>query len=189
MKFVFDTGNFEAVGEHAEDNFDRFIDPKTRKALSYHPEKRALSTTDETVCYPVINGIPRFVAPEFYQRGLALPTDEVQTGQSFGDKWSDPRSQALGSRDFDRRSLEEQFLAMLGCGSMEELQILFEDAKMTLNAGCGVAWSEYLFDLNSGAERHCVDISLSVETDRIKTANMPNLTISQASIIELPYPA
>ena len=169
-------------------NFDRFIDPKTRKPLFYHPEKRALSTKDETVCYPVINGIPRFVAPEFYQRGLALPTDEVQTGQSFGDKWSDPRSQALGSRDFDRRSLEEQFLAMLGCGSMEELQILFRDAKMTLNAGCGVAWSEYLFDLNSEAERHCVDISLSVEAARRKTANMPNVTISQASILELPYP-
>ncbi len=25
VKFVFDTGNFEAVGEHAEDNFDKFI--------------------------------------------------------------------------------------------------------------------------------------------------------------------
>jgi sugar phosphate isomerase/epimerase len=25
VKFVFDTGNFEATGEHAEDNFEKFI--------------------------------------------------------------------------------------------------------------------------------------------------------------------
>jgi len=61
-------------------NFNRFVDPKTRKPLFYHPEKRSLWTKDETICYPVINGIPRFVAPEFYQSGLALSTDEVQTG-------------------------------------------------------------------------------------------------------------
>ena len=169
-------------------NFDRFVDPKTGKPLFYHSEQCSLSTKDETICYPVNNGIPRFVGPEFYQGGLALLTDEVQTGQSFGDKWSDPRSQALGSRDFDRRSLEEQFLSMLGCGSMGELQVLFADAKMTLNAGCGVAWSEYLFDLNPETERHCVDISLSVEVARRKTAKMPNVTVSQASILELPYP-
>jgi hypothetical protein len=54
-------------------NVDR-VDPKTRRPLFYHPEKRSLSAIDETICYPVINGIPRFVAPGFYQRGgLALP--------------------------------------------------------------------------------------------------------------------
>jgi hypothetical protein len=34
----------------------------------------------EIICYPVNNGIPCFVGPEFYQGGLALPTVEVQTG-------------------------------------------------------------------------------------------------------------
>ncbi|MCK4792834.1 MAG: methyltransferase domain-containing protein [Desulfobacteraceae bacterium] len=169
-------------------NFDRFIDPKTRKVLVYHPKKQSLFTKDGTIFYPVINGIPRFIPPEFYQRGVAVSSDEVQTGQSFGDKWCNPRSQAFGSTDFDRRSLEEQFLSMLGCGSMEELQALFKSAKITLNAGCGVAWSEYLFDLDPKAERHCVDISLSVEIAHKKTAHMPNVTISQTSIFELPYP-
>jgi len=169
-------------------DFDRFIDPKTKKPLSYHPEKRSILTTDGTVCYPVINGIPRFVPPEFYEPAPLPATDEVQTGQSFGNKWGEPRSHALGSGDFDRCSLEEQFLSMLGCSSVKELEILFSTAKMTLNAGCGVAWSEYLFDLNPEAQRHCVDISLSVETARKKTAHMPNVTVSQASIFELPYP-
>lgn len=169
-------------------DFDRLIDPKTKKPLSYHPEKHSLLTMDEKVSYPVINGIPRFVPPEFYEPKTNLVTDEVQTGQSFGDKWGEPRSHALGSRDFDRRSLEEQFLSMLGCRSLKELEILFKTATMTLNAGCGVAWSEYLFDLNPETQRHCVDISLSVETARKKTAHMPNVTVSQASIFELPYP-
>jgi len=169
-------------------SFDRFIDPKTKRRLFYQPDKRLLLTEDGAVCYPVINGIPRFVSPKFYEEEPVLSTDEVQTGRSFGEKWCEPRSQSLGSRDFDRRSLEEQFLSILGCASMKELEVLFENAKLTLNAGCGVAWSEYLFDLNPKAERHCVDIGLSVEIARTKTADMPNVTVSQASILELPYP-
>jgi len=78
-------------------------------------------------------------------------------------------------------------MAMLGCTSVEELKKLFENAMTTLNAGCGVAWSEYLFDINPGTERHGVDISLAVESAHEKTSHMPNVTISQASILELPY--
>lgn len=169
-------------------NFDCFIDPKSRKPLFYDARSQSLLTEDGTVSYPVINGIPRFVPPEFYHEVVTDATDEVQTGRSFGDKWCSPRSQALGSTEFDRRSLKEQFLAMLGCTCIEELNQLFKDARMTLNAGCGVAWSEYLFDLNPKTERHCVDISLSVEIAYEKTAHMPNVTVSQASILELPYP-
>ncbi len=47
---------------------------------------------------------------------------------------------------------------MLGCDSKVELERLFEHAGTTLNAGCGVAWSEYLFDLNPETERHCVTL-------------------------------
>jgi ubiquinone/menaquinone biosynthesis C-methylase UbiE/uncharacterized protein YbaR (Trm112 family) len=169
-------------------DFNQFIDPKTVKPLSYHQEERCLATMDGTVSYPVINGIPRFVPTEFYEPKSHAATGEFQTGQSFGQKWGEPRSHALGNGDFDRRSLEEQFLSMLGCRSRKELESLFRSANKTLNAGCGVAWSEYLFDLNPAAQRHCVDISLSVETARLKTAHMPNVTVSQASIFELPYP-
>lgn len=169
-------------------NFDRFCDPKTKEKLFYHPERQALFFRDRKSSYPVINGIPRFVPEEFYHEGASPSTDEVQTGQSFGDKWRNSRSQLLGSTEFDRRSLGEQFLAMLGCTSMEELKELFNTTQITLNAGCGVAWSEYLFDLNRNTERHCVDISPSVEVARKKTAHMPNVTVSQASVFELPYP-
>jgi len=169
-------------------NFDRFIDPKTKQKLSYYPESKTLSSEDGKVTYPVIDSIPRFVPPEFYHDGSSPSTGEVQTGRSFGNKWRESRNQVLGSEKFDRFSLQEQFLAMLGCTSMERLEHLFKDAKMTLNAGCGVAWSEYLFDLNSQTERHCIDLSLSVEIAHKKTENMPNVTVSQGSIFELPYP-
>ncbi len=168
--------------------FDRFIDPKTERPLFYFPETQILSTKDGSVSYPVVNGIPRFVTPELYQDVATASTDEIQTGQSFGHKWSEKRNQALGSTEADRLSLREQFLAMLGRPSIDELKKLFSEAGTTLNAGCGVAWSEYLFDLNPKTERHCVDISVSVEIAFKKTAHMPNVTVSQASIFDLPYP-
>ena len=168
--------------------FDRFIDPKTKERLFYHPERQILSTEDRKISYPIIKGIPRFVSPEFYRQSIPSFKDEVQTGRSFGKKWSHPRNRSLGSKEFDRSSLEEQFLAMLGCTSMEDLECLFKDAQRSLNAGCGVAWSEYLFDLNPRTERHCVDISMSVEVAHENTKSMPNVTVSQASIFELPYP-
>ena len=169
--------------------FDRFIDPKTKQKLFYNPGRRILSTKDGKISCPVINGIPRFVTPEFYSQ-VAPPftTDEVQTGRSFGNKWCDPRNQALGFTESDRSSMQEQFLAMLGCASMEDLKQLFKSARTTLNAGCGVAWSEYLFNLNPGTERHCIDISLAVEIAYQNTKDMSNVTISQASLFELPYP-
>ncbi len=169
-------------------NFNRFIDPNTKQPLIYQSEGSVLITEDGNISYPVINGIPRFVSPEFYQKVANDITDEVQTGRSFGEKWCSPRNQALGSADFDRSSLLEIFLAMLGCASKKELKRLFKRANNTLNAGCGVAWSEYLFDLNPETERHCIDISLSVEIARKNTAHMSHVTISQASVFELPYP-
>ncbi len=168
--------------------FARFIDPETKQKLFYNPTAQTLASEKGDVSYPIINGIPRFVPPEFYQESCQPDTAELQTGRSFGDKWSEPRIKALGQTEADRLALKEQFLAMLGCNSLDELKRLFKAARLTLNAGCGVAWSEYLFDLNPETERHCVDLSLAVEVAYKNTAHMPNVTVSQASILELPYP-
>ena len=168
--------------------FDKFTDPKTKKSLFYDAETRSLFTEDKTISYPVINGIPRFVSSEFYEEVNGANTDEMQTGRSFGNKWREPRSVTLGHNDSDRSALQEQLMAMLGCTTIDDLEKLFKGARMTLNAGCGVAWSEYLFDLNPKTERHCIDLSLSVESAHKNTAYMPNVTVSQASIFELPYP-
>lgn len=48
-------------------NFNRFIDPNTKQPLIYQSEGSVLITEDGNISYPVINGIPRFVSPEFHQ--------------------------------------------------------------------------------------------------------------------------
>ncbi len=78
-------------------------------------------------------------------------------------------------------------MAVLGCQTVSELKNIFKKSARTLNAGCGVAWSEYLFNYNSKTERHCIDISLSVETAYKNTEKFKNIAVSQASIFELPY--
>ena len=98
------------------------------------------------------------------------------------------KKQESGFKRWDVKDLKEQFMAMLGCESEPQLKNLFKKAKRTLNAGCGVVWSGYLFNYNPKTERHCIDISLSVELAYKKTKEIKNVIISQASIFQLPYP-
>jgi SAM-dependent methyltransferase/uncharacterized protein YbaR (Trm112 family) len=169
--------------------FDGFVHPKTKQPLFYDAEKQVLYTKEgNDVSYPVINEIPRFVPPELYQHSCRIDSDEIRTGRSFGDKWQDSQCDNYGQNDSDYQALQEHLLSMLGCDSLEELSHLFNRAEKILDAGCGVAWAEYLFDLNKKAERHCIDLSLAVEVAHKNTAHMHNVTVSQASVIEIPYP-
>jgi SAM-dependent methyltransferase len=169
-------------------NFKLFIDPVSRTRLQYDEIGKCLKTEDRNVVYPIINGIPRFVPRELFEELIAAKTDETQTGRSFGTKWREERMRVLGSTAFDKIYLQEQLVAMLGCSSIEQLKKLFENAQITLNAGCGTAWSEFMFDLNPSTERHCIDLSLSVEVAYANTRHLKNVTVSQASIFDLPYP-
>jgi len=78
-------------------------------------------------------------------------------------------------------------LAVLGCHTATQAKGVLKKAKRILNAGCGVAWSEYLFNYNPQAERHGVDLSLSVEVAYRHTHNISNMVISQGSVFDLPY--
>lgn len=168
-------------------NFNLFIDPVSKMKLKFDEINKCLTTEDHSIVYPVINGIPRFVHKEFYEETIAPNTDEIQTGRSFGTKWQEERMKALGSTEYDKRTLQEQLFAMLGCSTFDQVRKLFKNARYTLNAGCGVAWSEFMFDLNPETQRHCIDLSLSVEVAFANTKHMKNVTVSQASIFELPY--
>lgn len=173
-------------------NLHIFVDPKTQRPLRLiteevrdgHVISGRLSNSRRN--YPVLNGIPRFVTKEFYSGSLAR-SGEKQTAHSFGDKWREKRSQRYGHAPHGAKSLREQFMAVLGCRSAGEVKTIFNKSKCILNAGCGVAWSESLFDYNPKAKKHCVDISLSVETAYRNTERCNNVIVSQASISELPY--
>lgn len=136
--------------------------------------------------YPIRGGIPRFIEKSHYGF-TSSKSKEKLTSASFGNKWTEGRNKKLGFLGSDTKLLTEQFLASLGCESITELKTLFKKANKTLNAGCGVAWSEYLFNYNPDLQRHCVDISISVETAYINTRHLDNILVSQASIFELPY--
>ncbi|MDD5343452.1 MAG: class I SAM-dependent methyltransferase [Smithella sp.] len=170
-------------------NYNLFVDPKTKKCLFY--KNSELQTADGLQTYPIIDGIPRFVEKKLFnstKADIKKDNKEIQTGKTFSNKWKDKTMSGIGLRnDFEKKYLKELFLSMLGLNTLDELKNLLKKAERTLNGGCGTAWSEYLFNLNSKCERHCVDLSLSVEAAVKNTKNMPNITISQASILNLPY--
>jgi len=169
-----------------------FVDPRKHRPLllktAKEKEGRVLFGTlyNEHGRYPIIDGIPRFVDKEYYT-GKASTRPDARTAASFGNKWREKRNRELGIAKQDIKSLKEQFMALLGCRSISELKKILAGPKKILNAGCGVAWSEYLFNYDMDAERHCVDVSLSVEAAHKRTRYMHNVSVSQASIFELPY--
>ncbi len=175
-----------------EHNF--FIDPKTKAKLSLRVDRDKKGEIfsgalyNKANEYPIIRGIPRFVDNSLYAADNKTSTKEMQTAASFGRKWREGRSRSIGTHLYDAVSLGEQLLALLGCSTKAQLNRLFSQAKNTLNAGCGVAWSEYLFNNNPQTQRHCVDISLSVETAYKNTLGFENVSVAQASVFELPYP-
>lgn len=176
------------------ENLNIFIDPKTQNNLILKVKCKNRNEIisgqlyNASKVYPVIGGIPRFVDEAFYKNQLG-DSMEFQTTNSFGAKWREKRNRNLGIVKKDIKDLKEQFMSILGCESEFQLKGLFKNCRRTLNAGCGVAWSEYLFNYNPDTERHCVDISLSVETAYEKTKKLKNVIVSQASIFQLPYRA
>ena len=77
--------------------------------------------------------------------------------------------------------------SMFAVNNIDQLRNVFQDGMNCLNAGCGVAWSEYLFNINSKVNRFAIDISLSVEAAYAKTKNMDNVCIIQADLNQLPF--
>lgn len=137
--------------------------------------------------YPILRGVPRFVSETIYDESGENSSETVQTGRSFGDKWREKGSRELGRSKAEIETLEEVFLAMLGAESRKELGDLFQDGMMCLNAGCGVAWSEYLFNVNTNVHRFAVDLSLAVEVAYEKTKALDNVFVAQADVRELPF--
>jgi SAM-dependent methyltransferase/uncharacterized protein YbaR (Trm112 family) len=169
-----------------------FVDPKTKEPLELKVKKinngHVVSglLVNKNHSYPIIGGIPRFVQKSFYSNSCRN-TAEKQTAASFGKKWNDTRSRRIGSTQQDIKGFRDQLIATLGCSTVAQAKMVLKKAQKTLNAGCGVAHAEYLFNFNEDTERHCIDMSLSVETAYRNTKRLKNVIVSQASIFELPY--
>lgn len=141
--------------------------------------------------YPIIDGIPRFVPENFYSSdgSVGNVTDPLvcQTVHFYEDFWKAESNNMLGRTDVERKEYEPRFHALLGVDSEQSLRYLFQDGMNCLNAGCGIAWSEYLFNINANVNRFCVDLSGSVKNAYENTRGLDNVFVAQADLFNLPF--
>ncbi len=172
-----------------------FVDPVDRQALKLengeeqqdHIVSGQLVTADRLRQYPIIRGVPRFVPGQLYDEQQPIEDSAVQTGRSFGDLWRTDVNRRIGSEEAERASMQEQFYGMLGVTDQNELKDIFQDGMKALNAGCGVGWSEYLFNVNPLVDRFDVDLSLAVEEAFRNNAAGENVVVAQADLLSLPF--
>lgn len=146
------------------DLLDILCCPDCRAALSLDAESLRCTACGRT--YPIVNGVPRFVAAENY-------------ASSFGFQWNRfPRTQ-LDSNSGVPIS-RDRFFAQSGW-SAAELR-----GKRVLDVGCGSGrFAEVT--LGTGARVVAVDYSAAVDAARTNLAGNPNLDVVQADMFRLPF--
>lgn len=116
--------------------------------------------------FPVVNGIARFVDSDNY-------------ADAFGRQWNHYRTTQLDSHT--GASISRDRLTRLLGGALSIV-----DGKRVLEAGCGAGrFSEIL--LASGAHLNAVDLSSAVEANHKNCSHFSNYSVSQASILALPF--
>ena len=131
-------------------------------------------------CYPIVNGIPRFVLTE--------DADQRQTEASFGFKWQQEHSYASTSAaDVYRNWIAEKY----GFGDATELERYLSNRQRVLDAGCGAGYttSTWMGDVwcSSGAEWVGVDISNAVDVAQKRLGQTPGVHFVQADILQMPF--
>lgn len=160
---------------------------EAEKTIGNNLMKGRLVSHDGQIKYPIIDGIPRFVPENEYSSSQQNMSDASQTCKSFGRKWKESEHFNFTGNHVQRQSLEEQFLALLGVNTKNDLNSIFKEGMNCLDAGCGIGWSEYLFNDNKTVNRFAVDFSESVEVAYDKTKVIDNVFVAQADITNLPF--
>lgn len=133
--------------------------------------QRLLSDRDQLRCecgrrYPIVRGIPRFVADDGYVR-------------SFSFEWDIHRRTQLDSARGDQKSMKE-FRAKLG---LDEGQLR---GKLVLDAGVGVGrFTQVMTEL--GARVVGVDLSFAVEVAQENLGRRDDVLLAQGDIGRLPF--
>jgi SAM-dependent methyltransferase len=147
----------------AKQFFDRLACPSDAAPLTQAGD--ALRCTRCNAEYPIVNGIPRFVAGEKYV-------------SSFGQQWNTHARTVIDGAGVTNES--EQILRQ-AFGLTPE----FVRGKWVLDAGCGAGrFSEVM--ARWGANIIAADLSSAVEAARNNLGSFPNVLVVQADIFELP---
>jgi SAM-dependent methyltransferase len=135
-------------------------------ALGLDPIGTTLACRGCAARFPIVAGVPRFVAAELYS-------------QSFGFQWTRfARTQLDSARD--GTASRDTFVEKTGW-SLGDLR-----GRHVLDAGCGMGrFAEVCAE--AGAEVHAVDLSVAVEAAASNLAGRTNVHVYQADIMNLPF--
>jgi arsenite methyltransferase len=131
--------------------------------------------------YPVLAGIPRFVEVE--------DRDQRRTAESFGYKWQQRDSyDSPGFRGFAL----DWFLERYGFESEEDLRNFFRDRRLSLDAGCGGAYTTSLWmkpGWQEGGDSEWVglDISVAIDVARDRIGEMGGVHFVQGDVSHPPF--
>jgi SAM-dependent methyltransferase len=131
--------------------------------------------------YPIRQGIPRFVLTE--------DAGQQQTGESFGFKWK--RRDSYDSEAF-RQANRDWLVGRYGFSSPTEMREFFAQHTLTLDAGCGSAFSSSLWmtpewQCRTGARWLGADISEAVDVARQRLGTCPGTGFVQADVLQMPF--
>lgn len=141
-----------------------FVSPKTGASL--HKEGEFLKS-DSGESFPIVRNIPRFVSSDNYAAAFGLEWKRHAKTQL--DSFSGTRV----TRTRFERCIGKDVSALKGLNVME--------------AGCGAGRFTELM-VNAGANTHSFDLSVAVEANQDNIGDRPNYSISQASLLEPPFP-
>jgi len=130
--------------------------------------------------FPIMKGVPRFKRGE---------VEESQIAEGFGYKWKEWHKKVTQiESDQYIKSREVAFSAILGVNTIMEAFSLFKDGMSCLDVGCGLAFSESLFNPNPKCNRFAVDIAHeAVEVAYEQTKEMENVFVAQADLLSMPF--
>lgn len=162
---------------HQDASLAAFVDPVTNEPLT--PEGDALVAPSGRR-YPVIGGIPRFVAAEL------LEPEQASTGDTFSLKWS--RVATFGHDEATGRFHHNWYLQRYGWEGEAAFAEFLATRRRVLDAGCGVGRDVAWYLRHSHALVAGVDISTAVESAAANIGDAERMVLAQADLAALPFP-
>lgn len=113
-----------------------------------------------------------------------------QTAKSFSHKWG--RTEAGRRYGRSPEELERQLgvlMNLFGVDTFDEMLKLYGDGMNVLDAGCGVAWAETVFNPNPKTNLYAVDIAedaIAVAKEMLK--GVENVKVLHGNLLDLPFP-
>ncbi len=141
-----------------------YVAPISKQTLKLSEQKYCTVAGE---CFPVINGIPRFVELDNYANAFGLQW------KSFAKIQLDSHNGSSISKDRLERCLGFPINELKG--------------KNVLEVGCGAGrFTEHL--ISGGGHVHSVDLSVAVEVNSDNMGNAADYRVAQANVYRLPFP-